>query len=218
MIKNLTILLALILLSTCEIGADLSTLTSVDAFKCLLQNQTFLNVRAWRSFGAFDSNSIQTLANAKTAGYKIENLGVYMFPCMSPNKPASDQVNSMVEALKNSEYSGLWIDMETNTNPGCGWTKDYDANCQFTEQLVNAAKKSGKNVGIYASHYMWTQIFGSTTFCSKFSYLPLWYAHYDHNPSFDDFQEFGGWTKPSVKQFQGTTAICNASIDFNYRQ
>ena len=29
---------------------------------------------------------------------------------------------------------------------------------------------------------------------------PLWYAHYDNNPSFSDFTPFGGWTKPAIKQ------------------
>lgn len=30
----------------------------------------------------------------------------------------------------------------------------------------------------------------------NFAQLPLWYPHYDNNPSFSDFQSFGGWTTP----------------------
>ena len=81
MIINTIIFSLLLLFANCELGVDLSTLTSTDAFKCLLSNYTFLNVRAWRSYGAFDPNSVQTLANAKAAGYKVDNIGVYMFPC-----------------------------------------------------------------------------------------------------------------------------------------
>ena len=34
---------------------------------------------------------------------------------------------------------------------------------------------------------------GGVDNCKKFSQLPLWYAHYDKNPSFSDWQPFGGW-------------------------
>ena len=27
---------------------------------------------------------------------------------------------------------------------------------------------------------------------------PLWYAHYDNNPSFSDFTPFNGWTQPAM--------------------
>lgn len=63
---------------------------------------------------------------------------------------------------------------------------------------------------------MWTTIFGSKTACTDVSSEPLWYAHYDNNPTFADFAPFGGWTKPSIKQYKGSTAICGATVDFNY--
>ena len=107
--------------------------------------------------------------------------------------------------------------METNLSPGCGWTNDYDANCKFTQQLVNEVKKSGKSIGLYASRYMWTTIMGGTDKCTFFGNLPLWYAHYDKNPSFDDWTAFGGWSHPTIKQYQGTTPMCDASVDLNYK-
>jgi hypothetical protein len=45
---------------------------------------------------------------------------------------------------------------------------------------------------------------------------PLWYPHYDNNPSYSDWYNFGGWTSPSIKQYAGTTSFCSASIDKNY--
>ena len=51
---------------------------------------------------------------------------------------------------------------------------------------------------------------------SQFSKYQLWYAHYDNNPSFSDFKSFGGWTKPNIKQYAGTTNICSTSIDKDY--
>lgn len=64
---------------------------------------------------------------------------------------------------------------------------------------------------------MWGQIFGGSDKCAKYGNLPLWYAHYDGVTSFSDFKPFGGWAKPYAKQYKGTTALCNASVDLNYK-
>ena len=37
-----------------------------------------------------------------------------------------------------------------------------------------------------------------------------------YSASFSDFAAFGGWSKPAIKQYAGTTSICSASIDKNY--
>jgi hypothetical protein len=54
---------------------------------------------------------------------------------------------------------------------------------------------------------------GGSTALSSF---PLWYPHYDNNPSYSDWSPFGGWTKPNIKQYMGTTSVCSASVDLNY--
>jgi len=51
---------------------------------------------------------------------------------------------------------------------------------------------------------------------AQFSQYPLWYAHYDNNPSFSDFYSFGGWSRPNIKQFQGDVNFCSAGVDLNY--
>ena len=111
----------------------------------------------------------------------------------------------------------IWIDFETNPSSNCGWGNDFVSNCQFMEDLVADLKAEGKSVGIYASHYMWTQIMGTATYCSKFTQYPLWYAHYDNLKSFEDYAKlpFGGWTKPAIKQFDDGQhqKICGLTID-----
>ncbi len=64
---------------------------------------------------------------------------------------------------------------------------------------------------------MWQTIFGSKTACPSVASVPLWYAHYDNNPSFSDFSAFGGWTKPSIKQFAGDVTVCGIDLDKNYK-
>ena len=39
------------------------------------------------------------------------------------------------------------------------------------------------------------------------------YAHYDDNPSFSDFEAFGGWSRPAIKQYEGDAVVCGVDID-----
>ena len=49
----------------------------------------------------------------------------------------------------------IWIDVETNPSPNCGWGKDYTANCQFLLDIIKHIKSKGKTPGIYSNYYMW---------------------------------------------------------------
>lgn len=42
------------------------------------------------------------------------------------------------------------------------------------------------------------------------------YAHYDNDPSFDDFSPFGGWSNPAMKQYAGDKNECGVGVDLNY--
>ena len=82
-------------------GIDVSSLVSIDSFRCLRNLKLtigfdFLIVRGYRNVrdGETDSNVVQTLANAKEAGFK--DIDVYMFPCSHKNcKKPRQQVREM---------------------------------------------------------------------------------------------------------------------------
>ena len=98
----------------------------------------------------------------------------------------------------------VWLDIETNPSIGCSWNiGTKQSNCQYIKELVNAFNAKRRSVGIYASHYMWIQILGGASECKSFTDKPIWYAHYDMKPNFDDWNSnsFGGWAKPTLKQF-----------------
>jgi hypothetical protein len=122
----------------------------------------------------------------------------------------------MMDAISANLYGMAWIDVESNPSSGCGWGNDYDGNCAFLTEIVNAIKARGKNPGIYASMYQWQTILGSTYACPGLASQQLWYAHYDNNPSFSDFNPFGGWSKPNIKQYTGTTSFCGAGTDSDF--
>lgn len=113
----------------------------------------------------------------------------------------------------------IWLDIETNPSSGCSWSQGtFDTNCQFIKILVDELKNAGRSVGIYASHYMWLQILGAVDRCNIFTDLPIWYAHYDNVKSFADWEanKFGGWTKPTLKQYAGDAVVCGFKVDVSY--
>jgi hypothetical protein len=214
MLRCPLMLLALLLLgASCRLGVDVSQLFPTSTYQCMLNSgYSFISLRGYRSMGAVDPNVHANLQNARAAGFSPD---IYMFPCRG--KSASAQVDEMVAGIPSSSYGMIWIDVETNPSPNCGWGTDYAGNCQYLTEVAARIKSHGKVAGIYASHYMWLGIMGSVGACPGLSSYELWYAHYDGKPSFDDFQAFGGWKTPHIKQFSGSSTVCGANVDKNYR-
>ena len=195
-------------------GVDYSTAQTVATHQCWKNNGvSFAIPRAYYSYGAFDPNGATNVAHAREAG--IPYVDIYMFPCRG--KSAASQVSDLVSKMGNANYGMIWLDIETNPSTGCSWTQGSGpSNCQYVTDLVNAVKSHGKTAGIYSSYYMWESIMGSAAACTSQSGTSLWYAHYDGSPSFSDFRSFGGWTKPSIKQYVGDTTLCGAGVDLSF--
>ena len=132
-------------------GVDISQLFSTSTFQCLKNNgQSFVIPRGFYSFGAVDDHVVQNLNNARAAGLITD---IYMFPCRG--KSAASQVDLMMSKISSNLYGMVWIDVETNPSSGCGWGKDYTANCNYVSELITRIKSHGKKPGIYTSEYMW---------------------------------------------------------------
>ncbi len=136
----------------------------------------------------------------------------YIFPCYSCGNPAG-QMDSTISNLKssNATFGMIWIDVEGTSY----WSTDQAANTNFIVAMANEGVAKGVSIGIYTSNSQWSPITGGSTKLSKY---PLWYPHYENtpNPSYSDFVAFGGWSKPAIKQYKGTSSICSASVDYNY--
>lgn len=210
--RHYLLLLLLVAPALCTLGVDVSQLFSTATYQCMKNNgYNFAIIRGYCSYGGVDANIISNLNNARAAGLITD---IYMFPCRG--KSGSAQVDQMMNAISGNLYGMVWIDVETNPSSGCGWGNDYNGNCAFLTEIINRIKSHGKVPAIYASRYMWQTIMGSFSGCPSVASQQLWYAHYDNNPSFADFQAFGGWTKPAIKQFQGDTTLCGAGVDKNF--
>lgn len=198
-------------------GVDMSSLVSVSGFQCLSSNEdvTFVIPRGYRSSGSVDTNVCSNLNNAKSAD--IATRDVYMFPCPLCSSSAASQMNSLISYLHsncNSAWSGrIWLDIEGSEY----WSTSTTTNRNWYQELVTSCSTYSVQCGVYASKSQWQAIFGSSTYCYGQSY-PLWYAHYDGDPSFTDYPSysFGCWSVPYAKQYKGTTSTsCGLSVDLD---
>jgi hypothetical protein len=82
----------------------------------------------------------------------------------------------MMDAVPENLYDKVWIRVEPNNSPGCGWTSNTpDKSCQYLRNLTSAVTSRGKDVGIYSFYGYWNQTFGNPAGCPDVSNYLLWY-------------------------------------------
>jgi hypothetical protein len=210
------VIASLIAVSAATYGVDVSSLTLPDAFSCLKNSgRDFAVIRGYQSNNVPDPEGVHTVYNAWDAGMK--DVDIYFFPCPRCGDPEG-QITKFVDYYKGynivnrgtppHSYGMLWLDIE-----GPQYWMTQAENREFFEGLKAGAAAHGIVLGVYTSESQWSPIMGDYTGGSEF---PLWYAHYDGDASFSDFRAFGGWSKPAIKQYRGTTSLCGASVDENY--
>ena len=188
----------------CKKGVDISV--EVHDMSCFKKESMDLVIpRCFRSSGTPDPLCKHNLAAAKKAGI---NADIYSFPCYSCGNPAK-QAEETIKAAAGEEYGRIWVDVEVYK-----WDPVKSKNRHFISEMVSAIEKAGKKVGIYTSAVNWESVVGSDW--DAMSHLPVWYAHYDKNPSFSDFKPFGGWKVPTMKQYIGDTKLCSVGVDLNF--
>lgn len=188
---------------------DYSQYFSTDLMKCL-RNNGFVSAipRGYQSLGRVDPNMAANVANARAAGFSY--VDVYAFPCPTCGN-AAGQFNELWNAFiaKKVNIGMVWFDIEGTEY----WGNGQAASQLFAKQWLDAAARNGAKIGIYSSKYQWNSIFG-TNFSIGSNY-PMWYAHYDGDATCRSFSPFGGWNKPTMKQYIGDTVMCGGGIDIS---
>jgi GH25 family lysozyme M1 (1,4-beta-N-acetylmuramidase) len=191
------------------VGVDVSQAVSTGAFQCLRNAGygSFAIPRVYQSVGRPDPNGASNVKNAWASG--MPHVDGYIFPCPTCGN-GYGQVAAAVSALRNggATIGMLWLDIE-----GTQYWMDQASNRNFFNSLVSGCQAAGVHCGVYTSASQWNPIMGSF---SGGSNMPLWYAHYDGNPSFSDFSGFGGWSKPAMKQYRGDVSACGVGIDLTW--
>ncbi|KAL1929693.1 hypothetical protein VTP01DRAFT_1831 [Rhizomucor pusillus] len=205
-----------------ETGVDVSALTSTSAWSCAKKLgydhaivRCYIEAYGGNPGGKIDSNCFQNYKNAKAGGFT--SVDIYMFPCTgrSTCKSPAAQVKEVVDYVGSNKMTvgRLWLDVEIDPSAN-NWPSASSARSTL-KSFKSALDSTGWKYGIYSSASQWSQITGSSSW-ELDSSLPLWYAHYDASLSFSDFSPFGGWTKPTIKQYAGSVSFCSAGWDKNY--
>ena len=201
--------MAVLAVARAAVGVDISQAVSVSSFQCIRNAGygSFAIPRVYQSVGRVDPNGAQTVKNAWAAG--VAHVDGYIFPCPKCGN-GYGQVQAAVQNLRNAgaNIGMLWLDIE-----GSQYWMDQASNRNFFASMVSGGQAAGVRLGVYTSASQWNPIMGSYTGGSGF---PLWYAHYDNSPSFNDFRSFGGWSKPAMKQYVGDTTVCGVGADLTW--
>jgi len=141
---------------------------------------------------------------ALDAGMTID---AYVFLYWGSNITA--QVQNALATIEGYPVSRLWLDAE---NSAAGYSSS-----QILQKIQEALDACGPMpCGIYTAKWWWDPATGYST---AFGDVPLWYARYDYTPDFNDWysgvSEFGGWTDPTGKQYQGSNYFCGVNVDRN---
>jgi len=197
------------------IGLDISeaaceSMASSD-WSCLhKEGFSFAIIQAWDGGYKLNSKLATCINDALKAGFSHVDVYVFMCPNCNGNSPTGT-IQSVVDALKGVKYGELWFDIEQCS--GC-WSTNLGSNCNWIGQAVKEAESLKVNIGFYSNHYEWGVTVGSG--CTSFSKYPIWYADYDDQQNFNDWEAFGGWTKPEMKQYEGGIIKCNLNIDLDW--
>lgn len=213
------VLLAAFLCVHADLGVDMSVdlcgETDLSTWQCLNQaGYTIAIIEGFQGSGGINTNIASCVSNAWSAGFT--EVDVYIWYCPNCNNTPDDAGTLVNYLSQNSvKYNYLWFDVET----GCSscWN-DPDSNAEFLAAGVQSAVGAGANVGIYSSEGEWGDTVGNYSGLTQY---PLWYAHYDGNPSFGDgpeFYGFGGWSGlPYMKQYDDNGGQCGIQYDLNWK-
>jgi len=212
-------LISLILIGTlAEQGVDLSNYQgapSQEVFNCFKNNgKDFAIIQIWEGGYGINQNFVGNWQKAKAAG--ITYVDAYAFFCNNCNGNTPANICTSIKNTLPSGFDGMvWLDIEDCN--GC-WTGAAATRMIFAQAVAATCTALGLRLGVYSGNGSWGQVFGSASYDGgALKLLPLWYAHYDSNPSFSDWNniKFGGWSSPNIKQYQGSTSFCGTTVDFD---
>jgi len=124
-----------------------------------------------------------------------------------------ERTNRALKVMADFGLKRLWIDVEE--------ARGQATQEQVTQAIRNAVitvTNAGLGAGIYTGGWCFPELTGNTT---EFSGLPLWTAAYPANkqpPDFNTFHSYGGWTRPLIWQYAGSTDLCGINVDLNARE
>jgi hypothetical protein len=193
-------------------ATDSATLVSVATFqRAKSQGFTKAIPRGYQEAcgigGRVDPNFVQTYKNARAAG--ITDIDAYWFPCTGASnscKSYSQQLSELGQTFFNNQMQigTVWVDLEADSICN-NWNYGTAGNLAEAKKIVQAAKDSGYNFGIYSSPGEWEILFGSRSVVLD-NTAPLWFATFNGVETLDNGLPFGGWTVAAGHQYTDQSA------------
>ena len=167
--------------------------------KCFAEGAKGVCLRVYTSIGKVDPNFNKTMVKFKP--YKINVTG-YIMP--SQKVDVKKQAADIIEVLKNYTM----IKMLAVVVEGRDWNVDPLKNVQLLTTLIGELKKFKYTLCIQTEERAWDRIMDRN---SDFAALPLWWNQHDNEPEPGRrFRPFGGWRRPSAKQYAAGELCGNA--------
>jgi len=214
MFKTFILISLAVALASATHGVDIADFMgpyTVSQWQCLKNNGIdFAIIQIWRGGYQLSDHFTIDYNHAKAAGIQYVDAYAYIANNCRANTP--DNICTSIKGALPSDFKGmLWLDVEDCTD--C-WTGTPADRLKFLTDVADVCEAKGITLGVYSGNGSWSQVFGSASFGSgALTKYPLWYAHYDNNPSFTDYSaiKFGSWSNPSIKQYNGGSTICGIS-------
>jgi hypothetical protein len=201
-----------------------STLLSSD-FDCMVDNgYSFFIQRGFVTWqtqhhgieNSVDPNVCVHLHEANRAGLDVQ--GVYVQPWPRYGVNYGTAVTSLKRHLLNNcgTYADVpvYLSVMDNDHIGYGWRDSYEVNRHWIEGFLTTCKEYFQSCGVLSTRAVWTTLFHTSTYTnsSVFDGVSVWYSDDGSKPNFKDFREedvsFGGWSTPSMKQFERQNDVC----------
>jgi GH25 family lysozyme M1 (1,4-beta-N-acetylmuramidase) len=147
----------------------------------------------------------QQLAIAQEAGMRIAVYDYLYF-----EDPTFDLRRQRAITIA-KEFGGLevWLDVEDEEHH-----IGPPAIVTLTKRAAGFCEVEGLPWGIYSSRSKWLKL---TNDSQEFLGAPLWDANYRPEREIDDYYvPYGGWIRPLIHQYQGTTDLCGVTVDLNW--
>lgn len=124
----------------------------------------------------------------------------------------ADQVDEAIRRFYGYPVRRLWLDCEFATSA------PPDVVVERIQRAIDACRVAGIPYGIYTGQWWWVPTTNNST---AFAHESLWFANYPTPPPEKNVPQslragFGGWHDGVMRQYRGTTSLCDVNVDYNW--
>eukprot|EP01022_Parablepharisma_sp_SALTPOND_P034789 TRINITY_DN92_c0_g1_i1.p2 TRINITY_DN92_c0_g1~~TRINITY_DN92_c0_g1_i1.p2 ORF type:complete len:237 (+),score=11.41 TRINITY_DN92_c0_g1_i1:103-813(+) len=203
-------LFSLLLWKTAGFSRVADTDELVKSIECFQKNGfRRLHFEALRSDGQVNPYIKQNLVKALRIDCTF-----YITPCYRCGNPRK-QIEDVCTAIDGTGFVyHPYIVVQNLTN----WPGEKSAHQKFIEEIVAEVDNQRHCFGTVrfrSTKKEWEKIVGNNW--KPYGRTELWYVSDDGQTNFKDFEPFGGWRAPFLKQYKQGQDLCGNRVNYNFR-